>query len=160
MSVDDAAVDPNQTPVAGDPIAALDGAVPLAVSGSTVAVSAVGIRLAVPGARKRRGGGHPHPRHLDRDPVLRVGQPQRGADARVAAARGRLMLSDVRRFLRGGLTLGAAGAGLSALAGCAGTLPPVDTSAEGFGEDATGTGHRLVPRRDADGDPGGGGRLQ
>lgn len=44
-----------------------------------------------------------------------------------------------RALLRGGLTLGAAGAGLSALAGGAGTLPPVDTSAAGFGEDATGT---------------------
>ena len=44
-----------------------------------------------------------------------------------------------RRLLTGGLTLGAAGAGLSALAACAGTLPPVDTTADGFGQDATGT---------------------
>lgn len=33
----------------------------------------------------------------------------------------------------------AAGAGLAALSGCAGTLPPTDTNAPGFGEDATGT---------------------
>ena len=44
-----------------------------------------------------------------------------------------------RRFLHGGLALGTAGAGLAALAGCAGTLAPVDTTADGFGEDAAGT---------------------
>ncbi|GAA1489370.1 sugar ABC transporter substrate-binding protein [Brachybacterium sacelli] len=44
-----------------------------------------------------------------------------------------------RSLLRGGLALGAAGAGVSALAACAGTLPPVDTTAEGFGQEATGT---------------------
>ncbi|MGP5641147.1 glycoside hydrolase family 127 protein [Brachybacterium tyrofermentans] len=40
VSVDDAAVDPRRAPSVGDPLPALDGAVPLAVSGSTVAVSA------------------------------------------------------------------------------------------------------------------------
>ncbi|WP_422117849.1 glycoside hydrolase family 127 protein [Brachybacterium sp. UNK5269] len=39
VSVDDAAVDPTIAPVAGAPIAALDGAIPLTVSGSAVAVS-------------------------------------------------------------------------------------------------------------------------
>jgi len=41
---------------------------------------------------------------------------------------------------RGALTSAfAAGAGLVALSGCAGTLPPTDTEAPGFGEDAQGT---------------------
>lgn len=40
-----------------------------------------------------------------------------------------------RRHLLGGGALGAA----ALLAGCSGTLPPVDTSADGFGENATGT---------------------
>ncbi|WP_193105938.1 glycoside hydrolase family 127 protein [Brachybacterium sp. FME24] len=39
-SVDDAAVDPSITPVPGSPLAALDGAIPLVLSGSAVAVSA------------------------------------------------------------------------------------------------------------------------
>lgn len=39
VSVDDAAVDVTSIPVAGEPIAALDGAVPLAVKGSVAAVS-------------------------------------------------------------------------------------------------------------------------
>lgn len=41
-----------------------------------------------------------------------------------------------RNVLSGAL---AAGAGLTGLSGCAGTLPATDTSAAGFGEDATGT---------------------
>ncbi|MFC7375068.1 MULTISPECIES: extracellular solute-binding protein [unclassified Brachybacterium] len=44
-----------------------------------------------------------------------------------------------RSLLRSGLGLGAGATGLAALAGCAGSLPPTDTSAPGFGEDATGT---------------------
>ncbi|WP_193105939.1 extracellular solute-binding protein [Brachybacterium sp. FME24] len=44
-----------------------------------------------------------------------------------------------RRLLHGGLALGASGAGIAALAACAGTLPPTDTAAEGFGQEATGT---------------------
>lgn len=44
-----------------------------------------------------------------------------------------------RALLQGGLALGLGGAGITALAGCAGTLPPTDTAAEGFGEVATGT---------------------
>ena len=44
-----------------------------------------------------------------------------------------------RSLLRAGLALGASGTGAAALAACAGTLPPVDTTANGFGEDATGS---------------------
>jgi multiple sugar transport system substrate-binding protein len=44
-----------------------------------------------------------------------------------------------RQLLRSGLTLGAAGAGVAALSACAGTLPPIDTTVDGFGEEATGT---------------------
>lgn len=39
LTVDDAAVDPSATPVPGAPIAALDGAIPLAIQGSSVTVS-------------------------------------------------------------------------------------------------------------------------
>lgn len=46
---------------------------------------------------------------------------------------------DRRQLLRAGLALGAAGTGTAALAACAGTLPPIDTTADNFGAGATGS---------------------
>src|SRR5690606_3504876 len=94
--------------------------------------------LALSRPRQRRRGARAHRAHLDRDPLLRLGQPLRRRDARLAAGAGAVVI-DRRQLLRAGLALGAAGTGTAALAACAGTLPPIDTTADNFGAGATGS---------------------
>jgi uncharacterized protein len=62
VTVDDAAVDPARTPVPGEPLAALDGAVPLLVEGSVIRASAAAAAWPYPvhGSAEARSTSTPH----------------------------------------------------------------------------------------------------